>query len=135
MKRIDKIYRDKPSAEELYEVLTCCCDERDEMDCCGDCKQCAIDYLNEKIPEYDAKFIEKLQAVKLLFPKARYLTMNSNKVAYIHDEKPEMVKYESISTGTFESIGNIFECISELHGYSSDWENSLIDINEILKEE
>ena len=124
MKRIDKIYRDKPSAEELYEVLTCCCDERDEMDCCGDCKQCAIDYLNEEIP--DTEFIEELKAIKLLFPKARKLAMDKNGKAFIY--KGEVGKCDEAWVGYCRS-----RYVEGLNNYSSDWENSLIDIDEVLE--
>lgn len=126
MKRIDKIYRDKPSAEELYDLVNGDC--RPEMMPCFDgYRQCCIDYLNQEVP--DTEFIEKLKAIKLIFPQSKILTMDKNGKAFIFNEK---TVHRSSETWVSRCASRY---IKSLNGYSNNWENSLIDIDKVLKEE
>lgn len=82
MTRREKIYRDKPDAEEMARII------REEPchsieNCDLKCIECVQRWLNEEMPEYDAEFIEKLKAVKLLYPWARYLAMDKSGNAYV----------------------------------------------------
>lgn len=126
MKRIDKIYRDEPDPAGLYEAVIEGCCKADEGNCSGDCGQCAIDYLNEEVP--DTEFIEKLKAVKLLFPLAKKLAMDKNGRAFIYRGKQVNKSSEKWVSRCHSRH------IEGLNDYSSDWENSLIDIDEVIKE-
>ena len=127
MKRIDKIYRDEPSAEELYDLINHC----PPLPCIDNCKQCFIDYLNEEVPDDDEDFIEELKAVKVLYPWARYLTMDKNSSAYIFSARP----FKNIDTWDCSNKLDRVCLIQAFDSYTNDWENSLIDIDKVIEEE
>ena len=128
MKRIDKIYRDKPDPAGLYEaVITHCC-EAIKGNCNGSFRQCVIDYLNEEVPEYDAEFIEKLKAVKVVYPWAKYLAMDFCGSSAVYQNEPREGKKEWLISA------RDWMAMPVLNNYSNDWENSLIDIDKVIEE-
>ncbi len=132
MKRIEKIYRDKPSAEELAWVISeePCYSIGENCTEHKNCIDCVRSWLEEEVPEYDADFVEKLKAVKLLFPWSQYLVMNRSGCAFIFDDLPVKNDYGWICRE--EAYRSMFIYI--LNKYSNDWENSLIDIDKVLEE-
>lgn len=125
MKRIEKIYRDQPGAEGLYDNIMLC--RYPEKPCDGDCRRCTVDYLNEEVPEYDAEFIEKLKAIKLLFPWAEWLAMDFDGTIYVHSGRP---KRDEAWWGETQ----LRKAIDSLYKYFNDWKNSLIDIDKVIEE-
>ena len=130
MTRLEKIYRDKPSAEELLSMI-CTGSNCPRYDGCSveDCQDCMILWLNEEVLEYDAEFIEKLRAVNILFPFAKYLAQDRLGNAKLYVAEP-VVNYCD-----WGAPGVHWECaISPLDNYAADWEKSLVDIDKVLKE-
>lgn len=127
MKRIEKIYRDQPDPAGLYEIAVRCHYKDGVENCDGNCRQCTINYLNEEVPEYDAKFIEKLKAVKVLYPQSRYLAMNASGLSCVHFERPDREATQWLSTQKYKIVESFYN-------YSNDWKNSLIDIDKVIEE-
>ena len=132
MRRIDKIYRDKLSAEELAHIIVKSpCDNIESKDCAGrDCYNCVLSWLNEEVPDDDEDFIVELKAVKVLYPWAGYLTMDKNSSAYIFSARP----FKNIDTWDCSNKLDRVCSIQAFDSYTNDWENSLINIDKMLEE-
>ena len=125
------------SIEEIYKMIASKdCYIPEERGCPDDsCKKCIIEYLNEEIKQTKMsnviinreKFVEILKAIKVLYPWARWLAMNSNGCAMVYETKPGgRTQYSYISGSRKEIVG-----IAEW--YAEDWKESLIDIDNLLE--